>query len=142
MFYPVETQERIITNILNHGYNLAEGSLQDRVWRSADAIEFLIPTLKNQAFHQEEESRLIFSPTAACSINPRFRVGRGMLIPYYSLRELANGFPENVGRLPITAVTVGPSVQRQLNVEGARMLLAQHGYANVEVRASSTPFRG
>jgi hypothetical protein len=69
-----------------------------------------------------------------------------MLIPYYSVRDLAEAAgrsgPNDVWPLPIRSIMVGPSAQKALNVESTTMLLRQNGYTSVNVRASATPYRG
>ena len=98
-------------------------------------IEFFIPTFKNADFTEEDECRLIFSPPPNCPVKPSFRIARGMLVPYYSLKALSGN-----RQLPITGVTVG-SPNRAMNVESVRMMLAANRYAGVVVEASPTPYR-
>ena len=50
---------------------------EERAKRSAEAIQFFIPTFKNPDFAEEEEWRLTLP------VKPAFRTGRNMLIPYY-----------------------------------------------------------
>ncbi len=71
-----------------------------------------------------------------CIVKPSFRIARGMLVPYYSLKELSGN-----RQLPITGITVGPSPNRAMNVESVRMMLAAYGYSGVIVEASTTPYR-
>ncbi len=65
-----------------------------------------------------------------------------MLIPYFSLRDLAQAANNSMQRLPITEVCVGPGPNKALNVDSARMFLALSDYPNVQVSASPTPDRG
>ena len=74
-------------------------------------------------------------------VHPQFRVGRGMLMPYYSLRELSGGSP-TPQLLPVTGVRVGPSANKRLNVESAQMLLHRAGFTDIQVEISPTPYRG
>ena len=57
------------------------------------------------------------------------------------MNELAAGFPNTGGKLPIRGVRVGPSTNQKMNVESVRGLLVDSGY-DVPVSASKTPYRG
>jgi hypothetical protein len=153
VFYEPDRQRRILRSALDfafysnpNAYASPQSPLADRARRAADAIEFFIPTFKNQDFSEEQEWRLIFTPPVICPVKPRFRVARSMLVPYFSLRELTRGVPEPPGQpsntLPITGARVGPSVQKRLNMESVQMLVAQTGYTDIVVESSNTPFRG
>ncbi len=115
-------------------------NIAERARQAADAIQFFIPTFKNQDFAEETEIRLIYTPYPNSVTKPQFRVSRGMLIPYYSLKELDASILPRL--LPITSVRVGPSVNKHLNIESAKMLLTKAGYATVSVDSSDTPYRG
>ena len=140
VFYKSETQDNIVelaidrySPAMNRGQSIAELAR-----KAADAIRFFIPTFKNADFQEESEWRLIFTPSPYTAIMPRFRVSRNMLVPFYSLRELiGSGLP----LLPIRKVLVGPGVQKRLNVESTKALLANCGYSMVPVMASETPYR-
>ena len=140
VFYNPGTQRDIINTAIAHYAPAANpGQALDTLARkAADAIRFFIPTFKNADFQEENEWRMVFTPSPSTHIRPHFRVSRNMLVPYYSLRELI--FP-GLPLLPIRQVTVGPSVQKRLNVESTRALLEQNGYVGVPVQASDTPFR-
>ncbi len=134
-FYDADTQEEILRTAIQFGFtSTADPEL--RATRAADAIEFFIPTFKNADFKEEDECRLIFSPPPNCSVKPSFRISRGMLVPYYSLKALSGN-----RQLPITGITVGPSPNRAMNVESVRMMLAAYGYSGVIVDVSATPYR-
>ena len=149
VFYNTSQQRRIVNRAMefvweNRHHNDTSNQLAQR---AADAIQFFIPTFKNADFREEKERRLIFTPHSHCAVTPRYRVGRGMLIPYFSVRDLAEdadrgGTPSLPWRLPIRSVMVGPCAQQDLNVKGATMLLRQNGYDPVDVKASPTPYRG
>src|SRR5262249_5839733 len=110
----------------------------ERAQHAADAIEFFVPTFKNEGFCEEEECRLIFSPPRPCPVPLQFRVARGMLVPYYSLKALTTDHP---GPLPITGVRIGPTAHKGPNRESVRLMLAQSGFS-VPVVLSETPYRG
>lgn len=121
--------------------------------KAADAIAFFIPTFKNPDFHEENEWRLIYTPEPAGTATtlvpePRFRVGRNMLTPYYGLQDLIKAsqppspLPVIPTLLPILRIHIGPSPNKLLNAQSARMLLAQHGYPTETLKISAIPYRG
>lgn len=148
VFYDRKQQTRIVERAIDFAWEMRHQheTTEQLTQRAADAIQFFIPTFKNPDFREERERRLIFTPDPNCPIKPRYRVARGMLIPYYSVRDLAEaagrGGPSGNWPLPIRSLTVGPSAQKVLNVESTSMLLRQNGYENIDVMASATPYRG
>jgi hypothetical protein len=108
-----------------------------------EAIQFFIPTFKHEHFLEEEEWRLIFTPAFTTPVPPLFRVARGMLIPFYSLKQLATKMNPIERKLPLRSVRIGPSPSpsKELNAASAELLLKQHGYSFV-VDKSETPYRG
>lgn len=151
VFYEPKTQRNILEEALNLIPQLHPGrSESDWARRAADAIHFFVPTFKLGDFAEEKERRLVFTPAPGCPVVPRYRVGRGMLAPYYSLSELASaaaGLAQEAQQrwpLPISKVTIGPSVHRAMNLESTRMILSQNGYTDEEisVEASAIPYRG
>ena len=142
VFYKPETQQKIVKDALEFGFNYKKLAVEERAKLASDSIQFFLPTFKNKDFEEEDECRLIFSPPPHCPVPVRFRIARGMLVPYYSLKELSTRRDATPFRLPIRGVRVGPSVRKDLNVESTRILLAQAGYTGVRVDCSNTPFRG
>jgi hypothetical protein len=141
--------------LINHAINYFAGYLgcppEERPRLAADALQFLIPTFKNEGFSEEKECRLIFSPPPNCAVRPEFRVARGMLVPYYSLHKLSartlpgGGGPPDPSQprlLPIKHVRVGPSANKTVNVESVQMLLAEMKCVGVTVDSCAIPFRG
>jgi hypothetical protein len=142
VFYNRTTQQNIIHDALRFAYR-DELDIAGRARLAQYLIEFFIPTFKSQDFQEEKEYRLIFTPTNAYARPPDFRVGRNMLIPYYRLRSLTSGADQAEFRLPITGITVGPGIHKNLNVESVRSLLQQAGYPpGIRVSASDTAYRG
>lgn len=138
VFYPEPTQKGIVKQAIDFAFSLAGKSLDERTHQAAYAIQFFIPTFKNDGFQEEQECRLIFTPSPTFSVPPKFRVTRGMLIPYLSLKQLSN----STAPLPLTGVRVGPSANQELNVESARMVLSQIGRAATPIDVSKISFRG
>ncbi len=147
VFYEIDQQKDIVQRAIEYVWeNRGAQNAQQLATRAADNIQFFVPTFKNADFREEKEHRLIFTPGPACPVKPHYRVGRGMLIPYYSVRSLAEaagrGSPIAPWKLPLLTVMVGPSAQKRLNVESTKMLLQQNSYGLVEVSSSATPYRG
>lgn len=141
VFYDEAPQTGIVRNAINYYWGKSALTVEQRAKQAVDAIKFFIPTFKNRDFKDEKEIRLIFTPFPNGPIKPQFRVARGMLVPYYSLRELSGGLT-TPRPLPILGARVGPSVNKVLNVESAKMLLTRAGYAGINVDSSNTPYRG
>jgi hypothetical protein len=142
VFYDENQQRNLTSLLLNCGMNLS-GTSEDRAESTAAAIQFFVPTFKNKNFAGEQECRMIFTPGAGFNLSPRFRTGRGMIIPYFSLKDLRNTLIQSVSELlPIRTVLLGPSGNKVLNKGSAEMMLKAHNYANVSVDFSLIPFRG
>jgi len=152
VFYDRATQLSIIRDAIQYPHAYPQEPATPKEWaeRAADAIEFFLPTFKSKGFREESEFRLIFTPAADCPVAPDFRVGRGLVVPYYSLRKLILQADQVQGgqvsprlkQLPITRVRVGPNPNKRLNVESIRMMLKLCGYGSVSVEVSKIPFRG
>jgi len=147
VFYKLDQQRKIMNDALSFAYtHISTDPIATRARRAADAIAFFVPTFKNEAFKDEREWRLIFTPPANCVVKPHFRSAGGMLIPYYTLRDLAPSVASSTAtaKLPINGVTVGPSVRQTLNVRSVEAILEAAGYDRVQapVVPSQIPFRG
>jgi hypothetical protein len=139
VFYDRAQQQQIIRKCIDYPHWPSQTDY-DRIRFVVDALQFFMPTFKNADFQEEQERRLIFTPYQQMSALPRFRTRGGLLVPYFSLRDVAG--PGAIDfHLPISGVLVGPSLHRNLNVESTRLLLQKHKYAAVPVTASTTPYR-
>ena len=143
VFYDPEQQKKIIRECVEYPYWPAADEDARTRW-VVDALQFFMPTFKNSDFREEQERRLIFTPYALALPKLKFRTRRGLLVPYFSLRELSEpgGLRVAPFRLPIKGLLVGPSLHRALNVESVRMMLDKHEYLGIPVQASRTPYRG
>jgi Protein of unknown function (DUF2971) len=142
VFYDREQQRKIIRDSIDYTYWPVSND-DERIRFIVDALQFFMPTFKNGDFREEQERRLIFTPYPTALPKPKFRTRRALLVPYFSLRELSE--PGGLGsgfKLPVNGVLVGPGLHRALNVESSRMMLAKHGYLDVPVQSSTTPYRG
>jgi hypothetical protein len=142
VFYDEEKQKSIIKKAIDFFVDPAI-SIDEKTRRTFDAIRFFIPTFKHVGFEEEEECRMIFTPPPVFDVKPRFRVARGMLIPYYTLQDLVT--EQNSAalyKLPVTSVRIGPSTNRALNRESVRMLLDRNQLTTVTIEDANIPFRG
>lgn len=140
VFYDRDQQRKIVRDCIDYPYWPTSADV-DKLPFVVDALQFFMPTFKNGDFREEQERRLIFTPTGVdpAAPQPKFRTRRGLLVPYFSLKELA-GLEQF--RLPIRELTIGPGLHRALNVESAKMMLNLNGHQDVPVQASTTPYRG
>lgn len=109
-------------------------------------LDTLFVRLKHPAFEQEREWRaLIRVPSTATSTDYsafNFRATAAGLKPFIELRmpSGAEGVP---AALPITRVTIGPTLRPDDAIRAVRWLLRKHGYPEtVAVEASRVPYRG
>jgi hypothetical protein len=151
VFYEPDKQKFLVNQAINFFADYLHCPVDERPRLAADAIQFLVPTFKNEGFREERECRLIFTPPPNCPVRPEFRVARGMLVPYYSLHKLSATAPPGAApppappqtrHLPIEHVRVGPSANKRVNVESVQMLLTEMRYEDVTVDSCSIPFRG
>lgn len=144
VFYEEDRQRNIIKAFLDCGFG-QPGAPEERVENTAAAIQFFIPTFKNQSFEKEHECRMIFTPAKDFKLDPKFRLRGGVLVPYFSLKDLRSllgHIPDMPGQLPIRSVLLGPSVNKLLNKGSAKMMLKASGYGSTPVECSAIPFRG
>jgi len=87
-----------------------------RAW--SESFAPLAPTIKHQAFHEEQEWRLISASIPFGDSRWQMRAGRSMLIPYIPF-ALAPTDPY----LPIRDVVVGPTPHMELAVRATGILL-------------------
>jgi hypothetical protein len=143
VFYGEKKQRNIVKDCIR--FACREQSLNlslNCVELAIDALRFFIPTFKNSAFQDEQEARLVFRPAPGCGVKPEFRVSRGMLVPYYSLKKLAAKLGNHAWSPPITSVRIGPNPNQEINREGVKLMLRTKGYAKASVEVSEAPYRG
>ena len=141
VFYEEDRQRKIIKDLLECGM-VEPGTPKQRAENTAAAIQFFVPTFKNESFNGEQECRMIFTPAAGFQLPPKFRVRGGMLVPYFSLKDLRSLLSNAPGQLPIRGVRLGPSVNKMLNKGSAEMMLKASAYCATSVDCSNIPFRG
>ena len=115
VFYSPETQRKIIRSAIDYYPKFEPGAAAaDWARWTAEAVRFFIPTFKSEDFKEEKEWRPTFTPAPGSPAKPSYRVARGMLIPYYSLNELAR----QLGRRPATPA--GPRADRSRTEQTAK----------------------
>lgn len=141
-----ETQQRrwmrtLLTDVLNEntqeelsksgneGARIAGGNLAAYLNRYA-------PILKDKAFAEEKEWRIISRPLSCGVARFDFRPGPGMLIPYYKI-PLAG----DTQVLRIEEIIVGPTPHSRQSRRSLQSLLEKHGLRKAKVRNTSAPFR-
>lgn len=100
--------------------------------KMAMSIENLY-SLKNEAFIEEKEWRLLSHLIKSSPEHCQFRVSDNRIVPYRELQLPDLGIPS------ISKVVIGPKSSTPEYV--VRRLLAQYGYANVEVVRSTASYR-
>ncbi|NVO21250.1 MAG: DUF2971 domain-containing protein [Bacteroidetes bacterium] len=142
VYYKDATKKDIIEQALDLIPQMHQGESDDYIaQRVAEAIHFFLPTFKDPDFEEENERRLIFTPSVNCQVKPLYRNRRQMLVPYFSLNDLLKSMIPDL-RLPLISLTVGPGSRKEINRESVEMLLENHGYEGVKVDVSDTPYRG
>jgi len=92
------------------------------------------PMVKNQAFEEEREWRLLLPHIDVWTSVCRFRDGGKLLVPYV---ELSSAKYTNI----ITHVRIGPTAHEYLESRAVSGLLTVSGYPDAEVKNSVVPFR-
>ncbi|HVN58747.1 MAG TPA: DUF2971 domain-containing protein [Bacteroidales bacterium] len=146
VYYDDQVKEKIVAQALELIPEMHKGkSIELQAQKAAEAIHFFLPTFKNKDFVDEDERRLIFTPSKNCSVKPLYRYRRQMLVPYFSLNSLVNQNNQNNQnpcRLPIKSVMVGPSERKQINKESIELLMHNNNYGDADIEVSDTPYRG
>jgi hypothetical protein len=111
-----------------------------------------IPRLKDTAFSEEKEWRLVGIPLDSEREQGfvEFRTDGHSLTPYMKLPlaekplQAAGGAdaPHHTPRMLLDSVIVGPGADPARSERAARLLLTKHGYDPEMVRVSSAPYRG
>ena len=155
-FGKVEYDPKTQTEIVNTIISMVIGGLLDLIGRSprneADArinqccwvlqqsLWYSLATFKSPLFASEKEWRAIrLVPPEQGLRAIKFRSSGSKLIPYLELDfgRLVTG----AHKLPIRHVFHGPTLDADLTKACARMLLAKHDYASVDVLGSKVPLR-
>lgn len=154
VLYDLEKQKQILNKILNTvrdslfsrlteaiTYDSAQSLAEEHALIFEDEVTRYATFFKHKTFQEEQEWRLIYSPTEdAHSSQIKFRSGRLGIIPYTEI-----GLPEcegdgQRGILPIVSVRIGPTAQPKLERKALGML-TRDMYPNLEFLDSAIPLR-
>ena len=102
-------------------------------------VAALVPRLKNEAFAEEREWRLVLLPDPGKRTEAvKFRPGARGVTPYLDA-PLVKDDDEALG---IAEVRVGPQHDPDTAQKGAKLLLQSFGHDADKVKSSSVPYRG
>ncbi|MGD0499081.1 MAG: DUF2971 domain-containing protein [Bryobacteraceae bacterium] len=124
----------------------AENAVEAATWFLLDTLSEWVFTVKDGAFQEEREWRLLCLPPFAKLFDldadvPRgvkTRVFRRRVVPYVEIGLFRKG---RLRSLPITQIQCGPCVFPDLSANGVRILLRNNGYKWVAVESSKIPLR-
>ena len=102
---------------------------------SLSDVAWLAPMMKDEAFKQEEEWRLVSS--SGKIIRPLYRAGQSFLIPYCEIDLRIKDIENSI----IGEIVVGPTPHMQLSLDTVRQFLRDNSYKNVTVTPSRVPYR-
>lgn len=147
----VQYDSAIARTRVEHIANLARSEpndLSDNIVPFANLGGIDLLQLKNAAFADERESRMVFE------VSPRWkfvkhRTSRFGLTPYIEVsaatgadvRSARGDYLRTASKLPIRSVTIGPSPLGPESTDALREYLEFRGYPDVPVARSETPFR-
>lgn len=94
------------------------------------------PILKDPAFREEKEWRIISRPLMCSSELFDFREGNSLLIPYYKFPLAGEDLAFRVHE-----VVVGPTLDGERSKRSVRSFLVRHDLEDVTVEVSSVPYR-
>lgn len=133
----IELGARIDLGVTNH----EQQTMLNEIYRG---IERLIYRIKDPAFRDEKETRVVFPAGSSEGDFVRYRSSRFGITPYIGLRPfrvvLASG-EITESRLPIVHIRVGPSPHQRQAELALMSLLDDHGYGDVYVDSTGAPFR-
>lgn len=93
----------------------------------------ITPFFKHKGFQEEGEFRILIGNYNGLSA-VSFRENGRLIIPYMNLND--------IGKLPIKEVVIGPSADSEYVHKSLRMFLNARGYSAVKLKSSNIPFRG
>lgn len=149
VIYDEFLQERIISEIIDHGYRAFSQSNNQQEAASATvaALVFMMPVLKHKAFAEEHEWRFIFLPEDQdpTSSGIKFQVRQDLIVPYYTMQDALDPSTQptrdpstlRINLTPhVAEIMVGPSGHQHLNLKSFEII---RGTATL--RWSAIPYR-
>jgi hypothetical protein len=100
-------------------------------------LRYIAPLIKNEAFADEQEWRLIRHSVKGESSVIQYRERNGALLPYVSF------FLESEGTLifPVTELIIGPTHHKELSLEAANGFKEQSKLGIGDVKSSNIPYQ-
>jgi len=139
VIYDEQIQIKIVDSIINEGYVKCSkaNDRKEAVNGTVGALMFMMPAMKNAAFEEENEWRVIYLPEDEDPKTSRrkFYVRDGLIVPYYSL-----WYPDDDKICPtpqVAEIMVGPSTHQALNLRSL-----EFHRATAATKASRIPYRG
>ncbi len=109
-----------------------EQRVEDLIW----SFYGLGPLLKNPAFREESEWRIVSNPMPSTHPQIKSRIGLSMLVPYFEFHLTRNGEP-----LKLADVYVGPTPHMTLSIQSAADFLSKNAVKNRGVTNCLIPYR-
>ncbi len=150
--YDSNEQDRLIQELVAHVVELGsridlgvrDDERQMMLIETYREIERLICRIKDPAFRDEKETRVVFPAGISDGDFVRYRPSRFGITPYIGLRPfrtvLASGEISET-RLPIVHIRIGPSPHQRQAELALMSLLDDKGYGDVYVDSTGAPFR-
>lgn len=124
--------------------DLGESEIAASMYSSMDEfeIETTVHRIKDRAFRDENEVRLIVPARDSNISQIKHRAGVFGVVPYVDITAGSDSSSgERVKNLPITHVRIGPTRYPEQSILSVRSLLAAKGYRGVKTSLSEAPFR-
>jgi hypothetical protein len=147
--YEPTLQRHLFAALMDHalaayrnGWSADEQEPEHRIRITGLAIEFLqaflvlAASFKSKAFQEEAEWRLIARPGLAPSSAPRYRVGRGGIVPYIDVALATNNTP-----LRLDHIIVGPNPHEEIARNAVISMLDEYGVQHNGVELAGIPYR-
>jgi hypothetical protein len=141
--------EEVLSQILAHR-DLPPTDDHFFFWRhGGNLVPFLhrvAPAIKDKAFADEREWRIISRPVGVISKGFAFRPGKSMITPYYKIPLFGN--PDDVGRPRVRRIVVGPTPNPELSKRSVRSLILSERLERIvapggviDIDDSTVPYR-
>jgi Protein of unknown function (DUF2971) len=145
--YDLSKQRTLIRSLVEEvleqcieGENAGEREMERHYWERGGSLCAYLnrygPILKDPAFREEKEWRIISRPLMCSGELFDFREGNSLLIPYYKLPLAGEDLAFRVHE-----VVVGPTPDGERSKCSVRSFLVRHGLKDVTVEVSSVPYR-
>ena len=146
--YNIQEHRRLLAPVIDHAIAAAERELAERPGPLEEVRERIIapffeafvnvaPLVKNSAFEEEKEWRLISAPIASNSPEIKYRATPSLIVPYYDLPLLR---PDNT-MVKCENIVMGPGLHRELMSQAISLLVSRDGIRWGGIEYSQIPYR-